>query len=166
MNVKIEIRDISLSDVANLTKVIPEFPDYDSEYFKKRIGDGERLVIGAFIGNELAGYLIAFNRQNGNSDFPKELIEMDKDCNAFYLDEAAVLPSFRRKGVMQAIHNYTEQWVMNKGFHAFSLTTWNKMFAMRTFLVKNKYMLTNIRMQRHNKKLSEEEFRLDYIKRL
>ncbi|MBW3019088.1 GNAT family N-acetyltransferase [Candidatus Woesearchaeota archaeon] len=123
------IKEISLEAAAEISSKVPEFPNYSKEWFQNRIGKEEPFIIGAYINDKAAGYLVGFDKYHDGS---------------FYVDMVGVIPEYRKKGVLTALMNYQYNWAKENGFNKIKIITRNNRREMIMFLAKEGYMFTEI----------------------
>jgi len=129
----ITINEVPLTTAVAVNKQIPEFGEkYQEIHFLRRLQDKEHLIIVAFIAEQPSGYLIAYNRDADGS---------------VYCWRAAVLPQFRRQGVLRTMMAYLEEWAKSRSYTKIKIKTRNKRRAMLAYLVK--YGFNFIRVNPH-----------------
>jgi ribosomal protein S18 acetylase RimI-like enzyme len=126
---RIIARQGSLSEVAEINRHIPEFKDYNETYFAQRIeGRKSIILIGEHKGRH-AGYLVSYDKYLDGS---------------FYCWMAAVIPEFRRKGVLSSMISHLEEWCRENGYGCLRLKTRNCRRGMLAFLVKKGFLFTDV----------------------
>ena len=127
----IEVKEVSLEEAYEIHKQIPEFddPKYTLEYFSDRIKDKKNLIIIGYIDKKPAGYIVSYDRYNDSS---------------VYVWMVAVIPAFRKQGVLSAMMEYLEKWSKENGFTSIKIKTRNNRHEMQAYLVKNNFMFLEV----------------------
>lgn len=134
-NPSITIAETSLEDAYHVHERIPEFAihfPYSLDTFLERTKDRETIAVIASIDDAEVGYLVGYDRDLDGS---------------FYCWMAGVDPAYRRRGVLQALMIYQEQWARQKGYTLLKIKTRNRRREMLSFLVKNDFYFTQIEPQ-------------------
>ncbi len=118
---EVEIREATFREAANVHNRIPEFEKQDEEFFRERCEGKKTLIIVAYVEDKPAGYMIAYDRYHDGS---------------IYCWMTAVVPEFRRKGVLKAMMQYLETWARKEGFTKIKIKTRNERREMLAYLVK------------------------------
>ena len=127
----ITIKETSLQEAIKVNKQIPEFDikDKEADYFEEHYKGKEYLILVAYYNNQAAGYMISYDKFNDGS---------------IYCWLAAVIPKFRKNGILKALMEYLTNWSKNKGYNKVKIKTRNKCRSMLSFLVKNNFQFTNV----------------------
>lgn len=130
MSAEIVIKEDVIEKAVLVNAKIIEFDaPYDKNYFAKRYQGKKHLILAAYYGKELAGYLVAYDRDNDGS---------------FYCWMAGVDPEFRRKGILTSLMNYLVDWTKTQGYQKIKITTRNRRRAMLSYLVKQGFYFTGV----------------------
>ena len=140
----IVIRESLLEDAAMVHNDIPEFEQRELAYFYERIKERERLVLVAYEDEEPAGYMIAYELDEG-----------------FYCWLTGVMPDFRKKGVMKRMMAYVQDWAKLRGYKKLIVKTRNKRRIMLRYLIRNGFNVVKI-----SRRPDEEENRILMEKKL
>ncbi|MBU7047696.1 MAG: GNAT family N-acetyltransferase [Theionarchaea archaeon] len=123
------VKPIGVSDVVKIHKTVTEFTSYPETHFEERLKGIDNLVIGAYINEDLVGYLIGYDRFCDSS---------------FYCWMTGVNPHFRRQGVLKALMNYQAEWARKRGYTKIKIKTRNKLREMLAYLVMNGFNFTEV----------------------
>lgn len=126
---KIVVKEVGINEVVDVNRTVPEFDQYTPEYFETRVKGKERLLIGAFIDNQIVGYLVGYDRYNDGS---------------FYCWMVGVNPNFRKKGVLKTLMDYQEKWARKRGYSKIKIKTRNHLREMLVYLVKYGFSFTEV----------------------
>lgn len=126
---EIVVRPISIQDIVEIHRTITEFDPYPETHFEERLKGKDNLVIGAYLNDDLVGYLIGYNRFCDSS---------------FYCWMTGVNPHFRRKGVLKALMHYQAEWARKRGYTKIKIKTRNKLREMLAYLVMNGFCFTEV----------------------
>lgn len=132
---QIKLKRISLAEAVKIDAKIPEFKDRKHEtreWFERRVKDRKEediLLLGVYIANSQAGYLIAYDRYKDGS---------------IYCWLAAVVPEFRREGILTLMMEYLETWAKEKGYKRIKIKTKNSRREMLFNLIKSDFMFTKV----------------------
>jgi ribosomal protein S18 acetylase RimI-like enzyme len=108
---------------------IPEFDDIDSGFFKDRLHGTAHFILTADVDDKAAGSMIAYDRYHDGS---------------FYIWLAGVAPPFRKKGLMNALHEQMVKYAREKEFRALRIKTRNSRRAMQHWLIKKGFMVSAV----------------------
>lgn len=126
----IVIKEVCLEEAL---KVYPKIEEWDRpetgtiEYCNNRIGDSKNIILGAYINNEIIGYLIAYERDT-----------------SFYCWIAAVDKKYRRNGILTEMMNIFENHAKKLGYNRVTLKTLNNKREMLSYLIKNNWNFSDI----------------------
>lgn len=123
------IREVSLDEIMNINGKIPEFEEEPRLKFETKLANKNHLLIAAYIEQQPAGYLIAYDKFGDGS---------------IYCWMAGVIPSFRKQGILSQLMNYQDQWAQSKGYNKIKIKTRNNRRSMLSFLVKNDFYFTEV----------------------
>lgn len=127
---KVTVKKVPVADATQISNNIPEFGEkYTDDFYEKRISGKDSLVIGGFVGDQLAGSIVGYDRYNDGS---------------FYCWMAGVDPKFRGKGVLKGMMDYLEKWAKKHGFNSIKVRTRNNKREMLSYLVKYGYDFIDI----------------------
>lgn len=119
------IKEVSLEESI---KVYPKIEEWDRpevgtiEYCGNRIDNLESIILGAYVDDEIIGYLIGYEKEDN-----------------FYCWLAAVDKRYRRNGTLTKMMNIFEERAKNLGYNKISLKTLNNKREMLSYLVKNNW---------------------------
>lgn len=119
------IKEVSLEESI---KVYPKIEEWDRpevgtiEYCRNRIDNLESIILGAYVDDEIIGYLIGYEKEDN-----------------FYCWLAAVDKRYRRNGILTKMMNIFEKRAKNLGYNKISLKTLNNKREMLSYLVKNNW---------------------------
>lgn len=119
------IKEVSLEESI---KVYPKIEEWDRpevgtiEYCRNRIDNLESIILGAYVDDEIIGYLIGYEKEDN-----------------FYCWLAAVDKRYRRNGILTKMMNIFEERAKNLGYNKISLKTLNNKREMLSYLVKNNW---------------------------
>ncbi|MBC8494839.1 GNAT family N-acetyltransferase [archaeon] len=123
------IREVSLDEIMNINGKIPEFEEEPRLKFETKLANKNHLLIAAYIEQQPAGYLIAYDKFGDGS---------------IYCWMAGVIPSFRKQGILSQLMDYQDQWAQSKGYNKIKIKTRNNRRSMLSFLVKNDFYFTEV----------------------
>ena len=124
-----EIKEISIEAIHPLTHQIPEFINpYPLEEYYKRFLDTPHLCLAAFHSNQIMGFKIGYEREEG----------------VFYSWMGAVLPQYRKMQVAKQLAKHQEQWAKNAGYQKIKFKTRNKLRSMLLFAIKNDFNIIGV----------------------
>ncbi|MBU7018854.1 MAG: GNAT family N-acetyltransferase [Theionarchaea archaeon] len=126
---EIVVKPIGIQDVVKIHKTVTEFTPYPETHFEERLKGIDNLVIGAYINEDLVGYLIGYDRFRDSS---------------LYCWMTGVSPHFRRQGVLKALMNYQAEWARKRGYTKIKIKTRNKLREMLAYLVMNGFYFTEV----------------------
>ena len=118
------IKEISIQEAVDIHNTIPEFHKKEPKDFEERIDGKQNLVIGAYIEDNPAGYIIAYNKFEDGS---------------LYCWMAGVNPDYRKQGLLKEMIDYMTSWAKDKGFTKIRIKTRNTRREMLAYLVKYDY---------------------------
>lgn len=114
-------------------KVYPKIEEWDRpeagtiEYCNDRIGNSKNIILGAYIKNEIIGYLIAYERNT-----------------SFYCWVTAVGKRYRKMGILTEMMNIFENHAKKLGYNKVTLKTLNNKREMLSYLIKNNWNFSDI----------------------
>ncbi|MBL7056811.1 GNAT family N-acetyltransferase [Candidatus Woesearchaeota archaeon] len=123
------IREVSLDEIMKINGKIPEFEEEPRLKFETKLANKNHLLIAAYIEQQPAGYLIAYDKFGDGS---------------IYCWMAGVIPSFRKQGILSQLMDYQDQWAQSKGYNKIKIKTRNNRRSMLSFLVKNDFYFTEV----------------------
>lgn len=116
---KIRVRWGTIEEAVELSLLIPEFVDvYAPAEYERRFLNRDFLLLIAEYEGEPAGFLVG----HSTDDF-------------FYSWLAGVVPKYRRKGIMDRLFKFQEQWCRENNFKHIRLKTRNKYKSMLHFAI-------------------------------
>lgn len=124
------IKEVSLEEAL---KVHPKIDEWDRpeagrvEYCSNRIGDSKSIILGAYVDEEIIGYLIGYERDE-----------------SFYCWLAAVDKRFRRNGILTEMMKLFENHAKELGYNKVTIKTVNNKREMLSYLVKNNWNFTEV----------------------
>lgn len=124
------IKQTSLEESLKVFNLIPEWDRKEAgtvNYCKERINGKDSLILSAYFNDQNIGYLIAYQKDD-----------------SFYCWVAAVIPSFRRMGILTKMMNIYEKYAKKNNYKKLTLKTLNNKREMLNFLVKNNWNFVNI----------------------
>lgn len=123
------VKEAPVEEAVLVNATIPEFEPYTKDYFEQRYKDKDKLVLVAYIDENAAGYIIAYDRFQDGS---------------LYCWMAGVNPRFRRKGILRALMDYQDTWAKGKGYDKIRIKTRNNRRQMLAYLVKTGFFFTEV----------------------
>ncbi|MDY6788497.1 MAG: GNAT family N-acetyltransferase [Candidatus Nanohaloarchaea archaeon] len=127
---EVDVREISVGKAEEVHRKIPEFdPSYIEENFEDRVRGNDELILGGFIDGDIAGYLIAYDRDHDGS---------------YYCWMAGTEPEHRRKGVLSALMDSLEDYVSGRGYGVLKVKTRNKHRGMLHLLLSQDFNIADI----------------------
>ena len=126
---EIVVKPLGISNVVKIHRTITEFDPYSQEYFEERLKGTDHLIVGAYINDDVVGYLIGYDRFCDSS---------------FYCWMTGVNPDFRRKGVLKALMHYQEEWSRKRGYTKIKIKTRNRLREMLMYLVMSGFYFTEV----------------------
>ncbi|MDE6284778.1 MAG: GNAT family N-acetyltransferase [Bacilli bacterium] len=126
----VKIEEVSLEEAL---KVHPKIDEWDRpeagtvEYCSNRIGKSKSIILGAYVNNEIIGYLIAY-----------------ENVTSFYCWLAAVDKRYRRMGILTEMMNIFESRAKELGYNKVTLKTLNNKREILSYLIKNNWNFSNI----------------------
>lgn len=131
---KIDIRKVAISAVAEFCQRLPEFHEPFSELeMEARLSGKRALSLGAFVENQLVGFKLGYERDG-----------------QFYSWLGGVLPQFRRSGIAQALATAQEAWALENGYTSILFKTRNCHKAMLIFALKNGFQVIGFEAREPN----------------
>lgn len=113
-----------------LNNLIPEFEKKTLRAeFDKRLSSNNSKVFVAQIEGEYVGYVAAYDRYNDGS---------------YYCWMAAVLPEYRRNGVLTNMMDTLESWAKENGYNKIKIKTRNDRKEMQHYLISKGYEFTEV----------------------
>lgn len=117
------VKETSLEESLKVFTKIPEWnrPEAGTvDYCLKRINGRDNLILSAYVNNENVGYFIAYE-ENGD----------------FYCWVAAIVPEYRRMGILKEMLNICTKYAKEHGYHKLTAKTMNNKRELLYFAVKN-----------------------------
>lgn len=131
----------TLDEAKKVNSMIPEFDDeYIDKYFWSKVWVRKCLVLIAEEGDDLAWYLIWY--------------EKEKDWS-FYCRLVGVIPKYRSQWVSRMMFRALEEWMKQESYTTVTIKTQNKRREMLSFLIREWFMFTVVE--------SEEEIKNNSI---
>lgn len=129
------MKDVIVKEVCleEALKVFPRIEEWDRpeagtiEYCSDRIGNSKNIILGAYINNEIIGYLIGYEKEK-----------------SFYCWLAAVDKRYRRMGILTKMMNILENYARELGYNKVTLKTLNNKREMLSYLIKNNWNFSDI----------------------
>lgn len=127
---KFVIQEVSLAEAL---KVHPKIKEWDRpeagtvEYCSNRMGESKQLILGAYIDDEIIGYLIAYEKNE-----------------SFYCWVTAVDDRYRRIGILTEMMRIYEEYAKELGYDKLTLKTLNNKREMLSYLANNHWNFINI----------------------
>lgn len=124
------IKEVALEEAL---KVYPKIEEWDRpetanvDYCENHMGDVNKLVLGAYVNDEIIGYLLGYEKNNG-----------------FYCWITAVDKGYRRIGIFTSMMNKFIDFAKEQGYTKVTLKTLNNKREMLSYLVKNNWNFTDI----------------------
>ena len=140
----IVIKEVQLGEAL---KVFPKIIEFDRkeagtvDYCKERIGNSICLILAAYVNNDNAGYLIAYEKESD-----------------FYCWCVGVSPEFRRLGLLSKMMEEYEDFAKKHNFNKVTIKTVNDKRAMLAYLVKNNWYFTEV-LEKND--ITKNEIRLE-----
>jgi len=149
---EIIIKEVSIKDVLDIHKKIPEFRETPADKLlgAERYKGKKTLFLAAYIGKKPVGYMTAYDRFADKS---------------FYCWMTGVIPEYRNHGVLSAMMNYLFKWAGLNQFSKIKLKTRNERREMLAYLVKRGFFFTSIEARedvKDNRILLERHIEEDY----
>lgn len=130
MEERIVIKEDSIENAVKVSATISEFDMlYDKAYFENRYKDKVNLVLVAYVDNQSAGYMVAYDKNNNGS---------------FYCWMAGVNPLFRRLGILNKLMEYLKCWAISHGYRKLTIKTRNNRREMLSYLVKSGFYFIEV----------------------
>lgn len=126
---KLVIQEDSIETAVKIHQTIPEFTKFDRSDFENRYQDSIKLILVAYLDNQPAGYLVAYQAETNQ---------------AFYCWMTGVNPKFRRQGILNKMMTYLNDWAKNHGYKKITIKTRNTRREMLSYLVKQGFNFTEI----------------------
>ena len=128
---EIIIKEVSIKDVIDIHKKIPEFKETPAEKLlgKDRYQGKKTLFLVAYIGKAAVGYMAAYDKFNDKS---------------FYCWMTGVVPDYRNYGVLSEMMNYLFKWAYLNKFIKIKIKTRNERREMLAHLVKRGFFFTSV----------------------
>ena len=119
------VKETSLEESLKVFTKIPEWnrPEAGTvDYCLKRINGRDNLILSAYVNNENVGYFIAY-----------------EENNYFYVWVAAIIPEYRRMGILKEMMRICNEYAKEHGYHKLILKTLNNKREMLNFVVKDNW---------------------------
>lgn len=124
------VKEVELEEAL---KVYPKIQEWDRpeaskvDYCSKHMGDGNKLILGAYVKDEIIGYLLAYHKNN-----------------SFYCWITAVDKRYRRMGIFSDMMNKFIDYAKEHKYSKVTLKTLNNKREMLSYLVKNNWNFIDI----------------------
>ena len=141
-----EVKEVSLEEIMKINSLVSEFQSETKEEFEERLLGKKSYLLGAYIDEEKAGYLVAY-----------ELGEKEG-----YIWMAGTIDKHRQKGVMKALMDYFESKAKEQGYVKIKIKTRNTRRAQIINLTKRNYMLTKVE-EKENQPIKENRLYLEKV---
>lgn len=129
MTGKVTVREVSIDEALKVERQIPEFDEYTRESYEEKYKGKEKLILVCYVGGKPAGYIVGYDRYGDGS---------------FYCWMAAVIPQFRKLGVLKAMMGYQDSWARKKGYTKIRIKTRNYRREMLCYLMNYGFLLTGV----------------------
>lgn len=143
---KIVVKETELKEALRVFPKIVEFDRKEAgtvEYCKNKIGNNKNLILTAYVNDDIAGYLIAYEKNN-----------------SFYCWCAAVSPQYRRLGILTSMMQKYEDFARTNKISKLTIKTVNDKRQMLAYLVKNNWNFIEVI---ENSEVIKNEIRLEKI---
>lgn len=120
-------------ELAEALKVHPKIEEWDRkeagtvEYCRKKLENLKQLILGAYINNEIIGYLMAYEKKE-----------------SFHCWITAVDKRYRRIGILTEMMIVFENFAKSNGFNKVTLKTLNNKREMLNYLAKSNWNFIDI----------------------
>lgn len=132
----IKINEGTAQEARRINDQVPEFNGSISEdFFFERMARRDPLILIALADGLQAGYLFAYDKYEDGS---------------FYCSRAAVLPEYRRQGILRALMARMEEFAGAKGYKKIKVTTKNERRGMLHYLVQGNYNFVSVSRKTEN----------------
>lgn len=124
------IKEVCLEEALKVYHKIKEWDRPEAgtiEYCSNKIGNSKNIILGAYINDEIIGYLIAYERNT-----------------SFYCWVVAVDKRYRRNGILTEMMNIFESYARKLGYNRVTLKTLNNKREMLSYLIKNNWNFSDI----------------------
>ena len=124
------VKETSLKESLKVFNKIPEFDRQEAgtvEYCEKRINNRDCLILSAYANEDNVAYLIAYEKNN-----------------CFYCWVAAVVPSFRKLGILSKMMRIYEEYAKKNNYKEITIKTDNSKREMLNYLVKNNWNFVDV----------------------
>lgn len=124
------IKEVCLEEALKVYHKIEEWDRLEAgtiEYCSNKIGNSKNIILGAYINDEIIGYLIAYERNT-----------------SFYCWVVAVDKRYRRNGILTEMMNIFESYARKLGYNRVTLKTLNNKREMLSYLIKNNWNFSDI----------------------
>lgn len=130
MSEEIIIKEAPIKEAVAVNAKIIEFGEpYDKDYFEKRYAGKDKLILVAYVGDQPAGYIVAYDKFGDGS---------------LYCWMAGVDPQFRRMGILRAMMDHQDGWAKKKGYKKIKIKTRNNRREMLAYFVKHGFLFTEV----------------------
>lgn len=141
---KIVVKETELKEALRVFPKIVEFDRKEAgtvEYCENKIENNKNLILAAYVNDDIAGYLIAYEKNN-----------------SFYCWCAAVSPQYRRLGILTSMMQKYEDFAKANKINKLTIKTVNDKRQMLAYLVKNNWNFTEVI---ENSEVIKNEIRLE-----
>lgn len=143
---KIVVKETELREALRVFPKIVEFDRKEAgtvEYCENKIGNNKNLILTAYVNDDIAGYLIAYEKNN-----------------SFYCWCVAVSLQYRRLGILTSMMQKYEDFARTNKISKLTIKTVNDKRQMLSYLVKNNWNFTEVI---ENSEVIKNEIRLEKI---
>lgn len=127
---EVRVEEVGLEKIVEINNKIPEFDGEKLNFFEDRLRDKLHVSLLATINKQEAGYLVAY--------------EKNKQKKEIYCWMAAVIPKFRRSGILSKLFEEVLAWADKNNFEKITIKTRNKRREMLHFLVKKGFIFEEV----------------------
>ncbi len=124
------VKEVSLEEALKVFPKIEEWTRPEAgtvEHCKNRIGNSKYLILGAYVNEEIIGYLIAYEKND-----------------SFYCWVVAVDKRYRKMGILTEMMTIFENYAKKIGYDRVTLKTLNNKREMLSYLIKNNWNILDI----------------------
>jgi adenylate cyclase, class 2 len=119
------IRQGTIEEVVQLSKLIPEFIDpYSEQVYQERVGGKQSLILIAECKGKLAGFKTGYENEDH-----------------FYSWMGGVVPEFRHRSIARELAVFQEEWCKENDFKIIRMKTRNKHKNMLHFALSNGFSI-------------------------
>ena len=126
-----QIKKGSIQDAVTVSLQVPELKNpHPKEIYEDRLSGKKHLILIAYCEGQMIGFKVGYDKfQDGEN---------------FYTWMGGVLPTFRKKGVAEALAKTQEKWIKENGFQNVILKTRNQHQGMLIFAIKNNFKIIDL----------------------